>query len=141
MDKCTHNGPQTFIGNIESNFKRFKSWRFGVALTLLSGDFKQTLLTDYSTFNVCGWNQRAFKIVRFATIRLRARKKKHAVLYFELMLSAEIFSKQSLDIGKQKVERRENTELIKLPEHCPLEKRVNRKSVFSNIRDNYGNRQ
>jgi len=54
-------------------------------------------------------------------------------------LSAEVFSKQLLDIGNGKMESHENTQLIKLLEHfCNVVDLTNAliENVFPNIRDN-----
>lgn len=116
---------------------------FGGAIILLSGDFRQTLpVIPRSTYadeiNACLKSSILWRSVH--TLRLTINMR----VTLQNDLSAEVFSKQLLDIGNGKIGFHENTQLIKLPENfCNIVDSKNAliESVFPNIRDNYRNYQ
>jgi len=89
---------------------------FDGALILLSGDFRQTLpIIPRSTYadeiNACLMSFVLWRNVNTLQLTKNMRFK------LKNDLSAEVFSKQLMDIGNGKVEYHENTRLIKMPQN------------------------
>ncbi|XP_037932115.1 uncharacterized protein LOC119666910 [Teleopsis dalmanni] len=116
---------------------------FGGALILLASDFRQTLpVIPGSTYadevNACLKSSILWRSVHILRLTEIMR------VGLQRDLAAELFAKQSMDIGNGNVSLHENTQFIKLPENfCKI---VNSKeelieSLFSHTYQNYQNHQ
>lgn len=108
---------------------------FGGTVLLLSGDFRQTLsVIPHSTFadeiNAC--LKHSFLWTSVETLRVTMNMR----VQFQNDPSAQVFSKQLMDIGNGEIELHQNTQYIKLPDiFCSVVETRNEliESVFQDI--------
>lgn len=122
------------IQDLKSNNKLF-----GGTVLLLSGDFRQTLpVIPHSTLageiNAC--LKQSFLWTSVETLRLTMNMR----VQLQNDPSAQVFSKQLLDIGNGEIELHQNTQYIKLPDiFCTVVETRNEliESVFPDVLNNY----